>query len=56
MTDLTGDLSDLKRPGLNGLFTVLAGLFYWHITKLNLQTWLTIVEDCTAVIEIFLQE
>lgn len=53
--DLNGDLSDLKRPGLNGLLTVLVGLFYWHITNgLNSEEWLTIVEDCIEIIDNFL--
>jgi len=31
LKDIMGDLSVLKRPGLNGFLTVLVGLFYWHV-------------------------
>ena len=57
LKDITGDLSVLKRPGLNGFLTVLVGLFYWCVTdetRLK-KEWLTIVEECITTLESFLE-
>jgi len=57
LKDITGDLSVLKRPGLNGFLTVLVGLFYWRVTNETRleEEWLTIVEEFITTIESFLQ-
>jgi hypothetical protein len=58
LRDLTGDFSVLKRAGLNGILIVLVGLFYWRVTdEMGLEEdWLTIVEDCIAIIESFVHQ
>ena len=63
---LDGDFSPLKKSGTNGFLMVLVGLFYWHL-NIELQEdekeleeeeeeWVSIVEDCIAIIELFLSK
>ena len=52
--DVEGDWEELRRPGLNGLLSALAGLFYWgRIAQRNAKqrkAWAVDVEDFTLVL------
>ena len=52
--DVEGDWEILSKPGMNGLLSVLAGLFYWgRIVQSNAKqrkAWAADVEDCTLVL------
>ena len=49
-----GDWESLRRPGLNGLLSVMVGLLFWGITlrenKGDRKTWNKAVSDCLLVI------
>ncbi|KAJ3494137.1 hypothetical protein NLJ89_g10871 [Agrocybe chaxingu] len=49
-----GDWTALRRPGINGLYSVWAALFYWGINTEGNATararWLRAVQDCHAVL------
>ncbi|KAJ3489956.1 hypothetical protein NLJ89_g11479 [Agrocybe chaxingu] len=50
-----GDIESLRRPGLNGILSILAALLYWgsecrHI-KASRKRWLAVVEDCNWVLD-----
>ena len=61
-----GDFSPLKKSGMNGFLMVLVGLFYWQLNieldgdenelEENEEEWVSIVEDCIAIMELFLHE
>ena len=48
-----GDWTELRKPGINGLLSVLAALFYWGLSVVGdsevRQRWLLAVGDCTVV-------
>jgi len=52
---LDGDLEGLRKPGQNGLLSVLAGLFFWgRIAESNAKQrkkWMAHVEDCILVLQ-----
>jgi len=54
MEDVEGEWEKLRKPGLNGLLSALAGLFYWgRIVQRNAKqrkAWAVDVEDCTLVL------
>ena len=49
-----GDWESLRRPGLNGLLSVMAGLLFWGVTlresKGDRKAWNKAVSDCLLVI------
>ncbi|KDR65749.1 hypothetical protein GALMADRAFT_217423 [Galerina marginata CBS 339.88] len=52
---VAGDLDSLRKPGVNGLFSVLAALFFWGLALEKAGTrdrkrWRDAVADCHAVI------
>jgi len=51
---MDGDLDGLRKPGLNGLLSVLAALFYWgriaQNNKKQRKGWVAHVEDCILVL------
>ena len=51
---MDGDLDGLRKPGLNGLLSVLAALFFWgRIAQNNTKQrkgWIGHVEDCILVL------
>jgi len=54
MEGAKGDWEELKKPGLNGILSVMAGLFYWgRIAQRNAKqckAWAADVEDCSFVL------
>ncbi|PPR04509.1 hypothetical protein CVT24_013115 [Panaeolus cyanescens] len=50
-----GDWSDLRLPGLNGLVSVVAALFYWGLAvngnKTRTVAWQKSVRDCTTALQ-----
>lgn len=51
--NLDGDLDCLRKPGLNGLLSVMASLFYWgRMAKNGKQRkgWVAHVQDCILVL------
>ena len=52
---IDGDWGTLRKPGLNGIHSIMAGLFYWGCkvqksTK-NHSGWASAMEDCILVLE-----
>ena len=53
--NVDGDWEILRKPGLNGIVSAIAGLFYWGCKVQGNLTrrarWATLVEDCILVLE-----
>jgi len=48
-----GDWEVLRRPGVNGILSVMAGLFFWGVAlrgKGSREGWNNAVSDCTVVL------
>ncbi|KAF9471423.1 hypothetical protein BDN70DRAFT_820018, partial [Pholiota conissans] len=51
--DTSGDLTNLRRPGKNGLLSVVAALFFWGVSSKEVphnQCWMVAVDDVYWVI------
>ena len=50
-----GDWEPLRRPGQNGLVSVLAALFYWGLAvnddPRRMKEWISAVKDCEIVFQ-----
>ncbi|KAF8202529.1 hypothetical protein BJ912DRAFT_842680, partial [Pholiota molesta] len=48
-----GDWEPLRQPGVNGLLTVVAGLFFWglgaHADPASRAAWVSFINDCSVV-------
>ncbi|KAF9521892.1 hypothetical protein CPB83DRAFT_911605 [Crepidotus variabilis] len=50
---LDGDWESIRRPGLNGLFSVIAALYFWGFAlfdEASRKVWQSEVDDCHAVL------